>query len=191
MKFSKLIIGLSAIFFLTGCQVNDIEITHEEFQERVNKMKSHRYSRATVKYEIDVSASGCYKSSNEKSSGEIQYNYSSLFETWTTTSSDSHAAYYCDLLYTIQGSTITDPISDNPNITMSVSYYYFPIELRITKKGRYISSGSAFTIDEYYSYIFDTYGYLTDVYCEYDNSAAGSSLTGNQKGTQTISISYK
>ena len=200
MKFPKLIIGLSAMTFLTGCSFLPIsqKISESKFQDQLDNMETHYYSQATVSYNYNMTGTGLLEDYGDKSTGEIIYKFDYSVKSWTYTSKDSKAEDFLILLYSLKGSKITTTTYDEdyPEIIITTTYYKNPLKFTVKRKGNFLQSGVTFNINETTSYTLNKYGYCTKVSFKADDSvhgtlSSGITMDGTQKGTETISIAYK
>ena len=200
MKFPKLIIGLSAMTFLTGCSFLPIsqKISESKFQDQLDNMETHYYSQATVSYNYNMTGTGLLEDYGDKSTGEIIYKFDYSVKSWTYTSRDSKAEDFLILLYSLKGRKITTITydEDNPEIKITTTYYKNPLKFTVKRNGTFLQSGISFNINETTSYTMNKYGYCTKVSFKADDSvhgtlSSGITMDGTQKGTETISISYK
>ena len=198
MRLFKPLICLFITPFLANCFFLPLPISESKFQERIDNLESHTYSKAVVTYKNNITGTGVLEENADKSSGEITYNYDYSYQKWTTSSTDSHATEYSFVLYSIKGSKITSSSYDEdiPQVSIKQTYYDNPLKFSVKRTGDFLQNGISFKINETTTYTFNKYGYCTKATYKCDdkiNGSLGSGVTvsGTQKGNQTITVSFK
>ena len=197
MKLNKILIGSASLVLLTGCFLFQQKVSAEKFQEKVDAIEEHEYSKATVSYKIDEKGTGTYEDATEKASGKIEFTYDADSKTWSTESSDKHASQCKSYLYTIRGQKVTsmEP-EDDDEMKYETTYYVNPLGAKMTVKGEYTLLGVTYKTNSSATVKFDKYGYVTKYDSKTDTSTSGEivsgvSVSGTLKGTESYSISYK
>lgn len=197
MKKASLVLSLVALGALTGCSLfGGTKVSVEKFQEAVDKIEEHTYTKATVSYKIDMKGTGLYEDSTEKASGKIEYTYDADSKTWKTDSSDKHADDYKYDLYSIRGMKFTNSGNqEDENLKTTTTYYTNPLKVTQTIKGETTVLGVTTKVDGTYTYTFDKYGFVTKCTTKSNTSteggSSGISVSGTSKGTESFTVSYK
>lgn len=191
-NLTKLALSLVAVGALTGC-FGGTKVSEEKFQEKINAIEAHEYSKAVVSYSINMTGTGTYKS--EKASGKIEFTYDKDAKMWTTESSDDHALECRSYIMTIRGQKISSYKPDSSDIKYTTTYYVNPLKVVVKVKGTSKGDYSTVKMDQTVTSQFDKYGYTTKYTTKYNNSfeygTSGVSVSGTQKGTESYTISYK
>lgn len=207
---NKLMISAVTLVLLTGCSSQ--KISASKFQDKVDNLEVHFYSKAIVSYNIERKGHGRYwEDETEQKSGRIVFKY--VEDDWEPVDEDVDLTiFYSDrfiidsILYSIEGTAgMEEDLHelDDEDFQTNVTYYTNPLKMVVHEKGikwggviGYTpNSYQTFDVDNSHTITFDKYGFVTKYSLKIDEKIThvnnDGTVTGTVKGTETYSITYK
>ena len=192
-KLCILLTALSSTLLFSSCDLNNNKvktITEKEFSEKLDKIKSHEYSGATIHATEDIRFA---QDRHEERTEE--YTYYPDTGAWIVEHGDSLLRRY---IYNFDSlASFKDWLEDEE---LSYSYkFYSNLTVEVKETGTYTEDMmgvvKTVVIDSKMTIKINEYGYLSSLEGTYEQditqTASGTTYRGTKSGESSISVTYK
>lgn len=191
---NKILTGAAVLVLLTGCDLFKHSISKEDYQAKVDKLKEHQYTEATVSLKEEIKGTGMYAESTADTDETAKFTYDETLGWATEDVANVSLKYY---IFTLQGKKIDDSIAvpDESSLEINTTYYS-NLEVKTEIKGTYVVDSSLLHMEIEYDkytidYKFDKYGWLTNYKMVCNSSVTAGDESGTNNTTRIVKISYK
>jgi len=196
-KLCILLVTLSSTLLFSSCDLNNNKakaITEKEFSEKLDKIKSHEYSGATIHATEDIRGTGDFAQDRHEERTE-EYTYYPDTGAWIVEHGDSLLRRY---IYNFDSlASFKDWLEDEE---LSYSYkFYSNLTVEVKETGTYTEDMmgvvKTVVIDSEMTIKINEYGYLSSLEGTYEQditqTASGTTYRGTKSGESSISVTYK
>ena len=196
-KLCILLTALSSTLLFSSCDLNNNKvkvITEKEFSEKLDKIKSHEYSGATIHATEDIRGTGDFALDRHEERTE-EYTYYLDTGAWIVERGDSLLRRY---IYNFDSlASFKDWLEDEE---LSYSYeFYSNLTVEVKETGTYTEDMmgvvKTVVIDSKMTIKINEHGYLSSLEGTYEQditqTAGEATYRGTKSGESSISITYK